>query len=225
MLVILAFIALGGLPNVFAQQSVYGQCESFFAHNVWRKTRGRPNLTFIARWRYWLVRRQNLHIRKHMRGPERLLLPMPTGHRSLNNTPYHHVDHSPHHYFLDSDIHHFWIPMHNDNHYHNQHPHPHNLLFPFSHHHNLHQTSHHHHPFRHRSRLHPPDRLHLDPRRRRPKLPQIPANLPPQRRPRHGDPLLRHNRRAIPDRRRPADRADRHQGNQTVCQCGRGAEC
>jgi len=110
--------------------------------------------------------------------------------------------------------------MHNDHHNHNQHPNPHHLL----------SLPHHHHQQQHpllrlRRRLHPATRLHLDPRRRRPQLPQIPPNKPPQLLPRHSYPLLRHNSRPIPNPRRPADRSHRHTRHETVRQRRASAQC
>ena len=92
MYAIWAFVALGGLPSVFAQQAVWGQCK-FFPHlrcNKIDSKETQPDLT--RRW-YWLVRRQNMRIGQHMRSPKRLLLPMPTRHRSpnLNHPPDHHL--------------------------------------------------------------------------------------------------------------------------------------
>lgn len=146
---------------------------------------------------------------KHLCSLERVLLSMST--RIWPNDPSdHHIDEKQN---IIPHTHLFRLSKHNYHH------HPAN-------HHNPHAYSHHlrRHRLRHRRRLYPSTWVLLDPCRRRAKLPQIPANLTPERlaRPRH--PLRQHLRGPIQHHRRPARRADRYQRYRLVRQRRPAAE-
>jgi hypothetical protein len=163
-----------------------------------------------TRRRHRLVRPQNLRIRQHLRLPQRLLLAMPARHRQHHN---HNINHPPHH--QQHHLNPLLNGLHNNNHHNNQHTHPHHIhILTLPHHHRSSNSK------RLRRRHHAPDRLLLDPRRRRPELPQISANFPLKRLSRPRDPLLRNNSRPVPAARRPAGRAHRHPRDEIVRQRG-----
>jgi hypothetical protein len=205
-----SLFSLAVLPAAYAQQSVWGQCKCSNLYQTHAQTGKEQQRSNTTRRRYRLVRRNNLLIRQHLRSPERLLLAMPA--RNRKHKPKHDRHNPPHHHLLNPLLQLLSLSLHNNNHHNHQHPHKDHVLLPLPH--NQHQRTN----LRLRRRLNPPKRLLLDPRRRSPKLPQIPPNLPPKRLPRPRNPLRRNLSRPIPDNRRSTNRANRYQRQQIVRQ-------
>lgn len=145
----------------------------------------------IPRRRYRLVWSDHLCLRKCLRFSEQLSLTMSTG---IRNAELHNPSHESNEQLLNHSAHHCRDCD-------NDHADPYDIQ-PIPHHYRRHR-------FRLRSWLYPSARLLLDPRRRRPKLPQVPADFTAERlsRPRH--PRRQQVRWPIQPSGRPACRADR----------------